>query len=284
MFKVVKDLKGGYTSQVQLVEYEGKQYVLRTATIEEVKNEKFFHELLKKNNIPSLQVFDEFDVADNQIVLEYIKDSPTLEEYVECGGNLEIGKKVIEKWGRELRKIHNIEFDQIEYIKEDKQYSVSWEQFIENEITYGLERQKIRNTNLSNSFLENITGFLEQLKSMQPAKLCLVHCDPHENNVLLRGDDLIFFDKGSDVISSDALFDLIIVVFEFIGAIDGFEDLGDPCDREYLQAFIKGYGYDFTQDALRFDLFLVLRAFTRHPNPFTPFLDTIMIRVLQKYT
>lgn len=284
MFKKVKDLQGGYTSHVELVTYNEELYVLRTATIEEVRNERFFHQQLAKHNIPTLAVYDVDGLSKNQILLEYVPDSPTLEDYVNCDTDIQKSCLLIEHWGNLMAHVHSIRFDQIMYIKEEQDLFVSWGEFIDNEISYGLERQRIRQTGLSKEFLTKIINFLQPLKDLIPKDYSLVHCDPHENNILIRGNDLVLFDKGSDVVSSDPLFDIIVVAIEFIGAFDDFEDLGNSCDSAYWQAFLKGYGPQIIDDTFRFDLFFVLRCLTRHPNPFTPYLDQVMLRIIDKYT
>lgn len=286
--KVIKQLPGAFKSKIELVEIKGVQYVLRTTTKEEVANEKYWQQQLRQNSLPALSIYENLNLKENQLLLEYIQDSPTLQQYITCGINVNesVNSELIKEWGTQLAKIHAIQSNEIFYIKAGgKKEIVSWSNFIDNEIAYGIWRQKDRKTNLTKNEITKAVELIKGLKKSDPGIYSLIHCDLHINNVLIRNinkpnQELVFFDKGADVGVCHPLFDLIIVMFEFIGAFpdyQGFTDVTD-CDSNYYNAFLSGYGFDngLPYDKDFINSFILMRCLTCHPNTFTPYLGDIM--------
>lgn len=86
----------------------------------------------------------------------------------------------------------------------------------------------------------------------------------HQNNVLLpiQGTDVYLIDKGSAIIAGDPLYNLALVAMN----LPGFFVCGDRGDEAFFQAFIEGYGVNFTSDRRRFDGYVLLRSLERWPN------------------
>lgn len=279
MFKKLQDLHGGEISQVELVEFESKKYVLRTSNISDILNERFFQAELAKNNLAHLTIFNNEALQENQLLLEYIDGSPTLEKHILCDNNSACNTDYIIEWGRQMKKVHEITYRNVFIIDEHGQHDLTWEEAIDREISYGLARQEEKDSGVASETLIKIGQKIENLKNYKPKIFSLLHCDPHENNVLLRGKDLIFFDKQSDFVSGDPLFDLAVIAQAFIGGVAGFEDLGQSCDAKNLEYFIEGYGDDFRTHQY-FNEFLLMRSLTRHPNPVRKNLGEIMKRLI----
>lgn len=279
MFKIIKELPGAFTSKVELVEIDSKKFVLRTANEEEVLNEKYFQQELVKNDLPHLKLYENSELAENQLLLEYIEGSPTLSQDIVCDIQENGSNEKIIKWGRQLRKIHDIFYDDVLFLNENGFKKLSWEECVDHETSYGRLRQKQKENGLDSNIVEQVIEKINRLKEYKPKQLCLIHCDPHENNILLRGDDFVFFDKGSEFISGDPLFDTAVIALGFIGGVKGFEEFGDTCHKENLDLFIEGYGIDFREHPY-FIEFLLIRCLTRYPNSFTPYLGEI----LKKFT
>ena len=275
--KKIKDLPGS-VSKVELVEIDGHKYVLRTAHEAEIINEREFQKVLHENQLPSLKIFDYTEVKNNQLLLEYINDSPTLEKYIACQLDPQIENSILVQWGKELARIHAIIYDDIFSLDENGKQMYQWQDVIDHEIEYGQSRQKNREGGAEKVLVERVIQNILKLKEYQPNNFSLIHCDPHENNVLLRDDELVFFDKGSEFFSGDPLFDTAVIAMSFIGGVKGLEDFGSECDKKNLEAFIEGYGNDFRKHPF-FTEFLLMRCLTRHPNPFTPYLGKVMSRL-----
>ncbi len=274
--KIIKELPGAYSSKVELVEIEEEYYVLKTATPEEITNEMFFNKTLKNNGLPVLKIIDNVELANNQLLMEYIPGSPELENFPTPENYI--------RWGEVAKKLHSITSPKPYKVDEEgRQIKLNWSDFIEEEIKAALLRQKERNTNLDDQFIKDVVQFVRPLADVKNDNFSLVHGDLHSNNILITTRGAILFDKGSDIMYGDPLYDLAQVGISFqIGLHLEHEKRYKP---ELLAAFIKGYGGDFTQpDEKLFARYITLRALRNHPNIFEPFLVELMRANLLKYS
>ena len=260
---IVKTLAGARSSKVELVEIDQKQYVLKTAEIDEIKNEKEFYRLLSEHAIPTLHIYEAEDVKENQLLLEYVEGSPTLGRHMTY--------ELVEAWGGVVRQMHDITYTSAANMSTLNVEEMNWQEFLED-----ILKKSEKKTSLPQHLVQNIKQKLLSLFTMKPTSYALLHADLHTNNVLIRGNELCLFDKGSDVFYGDPLYDLAIIGIEF--PHETFITVDDPehfKDREYLDRFIAGYGRDFTKDPA-FELYVLLRAFERFPNPFEKYLKETM--------
>ena len=85
----------------------------------------------------------------------------------------------------------------------------SWPELVERLIERGLT--KARASDLPAALLEIAAARLGELRDFTPDTFVLVHGDLHANNVLLRGDDAILFDRASRYWSGPAVFDVALI-------------------------------------------------------------------------
>lgn len=100
--KIIKKLEGSYSSAVELVDINDKEYILKTAEADDIQNEKEFYKVLNTHSLPTLASPYNLQLKPNQILLEYVKDSPTL------GRNLSV--ELCREWGVLMKKVHSIYF------------------------------------------------------------------------------------------------------------------------------------------------------------------------------
>lgn len=264
--KIIKQLEGAYLSKVELVEIEGKNFVLKTAEKEDIDNEKNFFSLLAMHHFPTLQVLESPDLLPNQILLEYVPGSPTL------GKNL--SPESCREWGILMKNIHSIQSSKPAIFKNGLVEYIQWEDFIISTLEKGRQRVKEKNSDLSPQTVESICAIIQKFLPSSITSYSLLHGDPHSSNIFVRNGKLIIFDKDPQVLYGDPFFDLAVIAIEF------------PHEKEkvFLDAFMEGYGKDFFEERREaLDASILLRAFTRYPNPFELYLKETIESLLKKY-
>lgn len=271
--KIIKKLEGSYSSVVELVDIEGEEYVLKTAQTDDIENEKEFYKVLNTHSLPTLASPYNLQLKPNQILLEYIKDSPRL------GRNPSV--ELCREWGALMNKVHSIYFAEAAQFVGGSLQTIGWNDFISSEIKAAEERAKIKDSGLA---IARIKRTLQPLLEEKPGNFSLLHADCHSNNVLIKDKELYLFDKSSEIFYGDRLYDLALIALEFPnGLYIETDDIEHADDALYLKAFIEGYGYDFTQEQSKLDLYVLLRAFVRYPNPFELYLKNVIDKLGIKY-
>jgi Ser/Thr protein kinase RdoA (MazF antagonist) len=269
MIRVLRSFKNAYSSQVELVEIDGKEFVLKTAELEEIQNEKYFHEVLRANRLPSLRFFDNPELKPDQILLEYIEGTPILnetpEDYV--------------RYGEATKRMHAVHFPECFRITETgAKEVVEWNTLLKREMYRSIERQRAKKTDLSEEFIAKIVDYVEPRLSIVPENFSLIHCDLHLGNTMLKGNDVLIYDKGSEVFSGHWLYDLAILLTHHPNGTYIETDYSyNQNDKVLVNSFIQGYGEDFITDRKEtLDLYMVLKSLSRYPNPFEIHLREIM--------
>lgn len=267
--KIIRPLSGSSSSAVSLVAIDNHEYVLKTADIVEIENEHEFNRHLHLHNIPTLETFQNSNLQSNQILLEYIPDSPTL------GGHLTPQRCY--QWGVLMSQLHAIQAPHASYF-DSALHTIPWSDFISNEIHARYKKDKPAKIPQ-----ELLLQIIAPLISQKHDSYSLLHGDCHSNNVLIRNNDLVLFDKASEILFGDPAYDLAIIALEFPNDRYAILDAtGHTQDSIHLHAFIQGYGRDFTQDP-HFDLYVLLRAIIREPNSFQPHLSSIIDELVKKF-
>lgn len=264
--KIIQQLEDSYLSKVELVEIDGKNFVLKTADKEDIENEKNFFSLLSAHNLPTLQIFQSADLFANQILLEYIPGSPTL------GKNLSV--EMCKKWGSLMKNIHSIQSSHPAIFKNGSVEYIEWEDCIIANLEKGRQRVKEKKSDLTPQMVESLCLIIKKFIPLKLPFFSLLHGDPHSQNILLRNKELFIFDKDPQIFYGDPLFDLAVIAIEF------------PHEKNkiFLDAFAQGYGQDvFNEKGEILDAYILLRGFTRYPNPFELDLKEMMEEIIKKY-
>jgi Ser/Thr protein kinase RdoA (MazF antagonist) len=153
-----------------------------------------------------------------------------------------------------------------------------WPAFLQTAIDRAMDAGA--QTDLAAPLLSRIGERLETLASYRPNGFVLAHGDLHLNNALVRGDEIVLFDKAASAWLAPPMFDLCLIYSEaFPGARYGVARGGD---HERLAAFQSGYGPLDAEDARWIDHFVLLRSLTRYPSPFVPELGDIIEAALAR--
>lgn len=275
--RYIRTLSRSDDSQVDLIEEGGKQYVLKTADVEDVVNEKRFFVLMQAAGMPTLALADFPFLQPNQLALEYVVDSPTL--------GLHLTPELCTTWGQRVRQLHTITAAQPARLTATGQLqTVDWKEFIQSQIERGIARkQEAIHANPSLE-TDNIVRALQPLLAYTPPVSTLIHGDLHPNNVLMRNRDLVLYDKNSVILYGDPLYDLAIVFLNFPNG--RYIHITDPAyskDEEFLLAFQDGYGHLTAAELTLIDRYVILRACNRHPNPYEVHNVQIMTQLTQQY-
>ena len=259
--KTHKDL---HSSTARLEKRGKKTFVVKTLTPTELHNELFFYFELKRAKLSKLETFAE----NGELFVEYKDKAKTLSE--------KASPKAYEAFGAFMRQVHSINFlTPLIIDQRGKEKATTWSKVIDRCLEEG-EKGK----GFSASTIKKAKDVI--LKSgvkiyNHPA--ALLHCDIHQNNVLLD-KGLTLIDAGSAVAAGDPLYDLALLTIVLPGSVY----LKKKKDQQYLAAFIKGYGMDFTKDRQRFDAYVLLRCLERWPNAFEKEIPKIVEVILSGAT
>ena len=259
--KVLKKFNS-YSSHVELIELEGKEYILKTVDKEEAVNEQLFLMELSKNKLPSLEIFNNPVLKDNQLLLEYIPGSEKIDF-----NNAE----QVKQWGEAAKRMHDIKFDKAFRITDngEKEYLV-WNDFLRKHIEHSSTSRMDGRSDLSNEQLLHIKEYVEERLNFDEQSYSLLHGDMHDGNTLKRENEIIIYDKNSEIFAGHYLYDLAIVATMYPNGVYIHTD--DPeykSDAEMLNAFMEGYGENFIETQKEnLDLYMLIRNLDRYPNPF----------------
>ena len=264
IMKIIKELPGSYASKVELVEIDGKQYVLKTWNAEESENEKLFLKTLAEHGLSSLKVVENPELTPNQILLEYIESSPKLpktpDNYI--------------KFGQIIRKMHDIKYTECFKINEHGEREIiEWNDFLKNQLKLGIERQRKEKTDIDEELLTAIESFVNKHLPIKKSEFSLLHADLHVGNLLIKNNDLVIYDKSSEIFSGDAIYDFATLLTHYPnGTYIKTDNPDNQKDKEVMNNFIKGYSFDFlTNDREIFDVYFIIKALLRYPSPWEPY-------------
>jgi thiamine kinase-like enzyme len=258
--KIIRELPGSYGSKVELVEIDGKQYVLKTWKVEESENEKLFLKTLEENNLPFLGVINNSELKSNQILLEYIEGSPKLPKGIEN----------FIKFGEIIRKMHDIKYNDSFIINEHGEKEViEWSDFLKNALKRGLKKQRDEKTDLSEELLIAIESFVNNHLPIKKSEFSLLHADLHLGNLLIKNGGLVVYDKNPEIFSGDAIYDFATLLTHYPnGTYIQTDNPNNLHDKEVMDTLIKGYGFDFLKDDREnFDIYFIIKALLRYPSP-----------------
>lgn len=276
--KNLKMLKNfdAYSSTVELVDIDGKEFVLKTVDEEEAWNEKRFLQTMKDHGLPTLEMFDALGLKDNQILLEYVPGSKNIEWQ---------DVRQVEQWGGAVRQMHNIKFESaLRITSENKEQQVDWNDYLRGMVNQAVDSRLGGKTEMSDELLEQIRAFvISRLPSVSNA-FSLLHGDLHDGNTLVKDGKVIIYDKSSEIFAGDPMYDTAIIMTHFpngVYVMTGKES--NARDRELLEAFMKGYGEDFIKTQKeRLDFYTVIRCLDRYPNPFEIFNKEIIGNIIKR--
>jgi len=269
--EILHPLSGSHSSQVDLVRIGQTFWVRKTALPQEIANERAFVHAISKAGLIALQENTEEVLPPNQILLEYVQGSPVLGDH--------LTEQTAYAWGKMTRAMHAVKFAEATTMDVDgTKHTLDWGSFLEGLLRYGVKRQKKSEALVPTSLLTDMEKLLQTLVEQTPCEFSLLHGDYHSNNVLIRGEQLIPFDKASDVFSGDALYDLGFVLLDFL---ESFVTTQDPKELMMYDAFCTGYGGLSEEQGRRIEQYARLLAFVRFPSPFQPNLLEV-IRYLEE--
>ncbi|MDP3853042.1 phosphotransferase enzyme family protein [Phenylobacterium sp.] len=267
-FEVLGPLSGGGGgATVELVRAAGRLWVLKQHRPREAAAERRFHQILRQNGIPSLHLEDWPGLGSDQLLLEYVQGSPTI------GGSP--SPALCRRWGAAVSALHWIRSDSFKVLDEQGDaVPAIWREFIAARIREAIDRHHSIGTDLPQSLLDKAEHRLASLLSLDPDSFVLTHGDLHLNNALVRGGEIVLFDKPADVWVAPVVFDLCLVFSEaFPGARYGADR---PGDGDRLSAFLDGYGEFPSEQSRWLEHFVLLRSLSRYPSPFVPELRSII--------
>ena len=266
--KFIKKFKGAKNAEVNLVEIEGKLWVHKKEDAKSSLNEIAFYKELKKNKLPSLQIFEDLDLPEDEIVVEYIESSPPVSDTIED----------YELWGKTLKQLHGIKYPTATVLRDDGFINLDVDSEYSKEISKAKEII-VEGKYFSDGQSEQIAKYLTERLSKLELSYCLVHGDMHSANVLKRGNELVLFDKSPSQWSFTPLIDLAIVMLEVPNGYLVSTNLPEyQNDTALREAFLKGYG-DVDLEEVR--VFAQLEAVKRINNSHEPLNPEVVKTILK---
>jgi thiamine kinase-like enzyme len=260
---------GGGSASIELVAVGDETLALKRQSPRHAMAERLFQQALRQAGLPSLRIVDHPELGPDEILLEYVEGSTTV------GRALSLPS--IERWAAALGKLHAVRSSRFVELGNASQLAeTNWSDFLKRVVRTGLARQRQRKDGLDTAILDRIEAVLSSLDTFEPKNFALAHGDLHLNNALIRGDEIVLFDKAPDVWVAPAVFDLAVVYSEaFPGARYG-KSAARASDHDRLAAFIFGYDSLPVDETIWLDHFVLVRSLSRYPNPFVPDLLSII--------
>lgn len=266
---------GGGGATIDLVEIGDHPFVLKRQTARHVGAERLFQRTLADANLPSLKVIDHPRLRPDEILLEYVEASETV------GRSLSLG--LCERWGAAIAGLHAIRPGGFMELNEAASpIAASWPEFLRQTLRDGLARQRGRQDGLPSPLLDRIEMGLTALLSFHPDAFAVVHGDLHMNNALIRGDEIVLFDKAPGLWTAPQVFDIALVFTEAFPGARYLDSEARKGDAARLAAFMSGYGGLPSAQTAWIDHFALLRSLRRYPSPFVPDMLTTLEAALDR--
>ena len=266
--KVVRKLDVEADSTIEVVEVVGMELILKTCDVQDVAMETRFVELLAKHGIPHLELFQDTDLKPNQLLMEYAPGSLTV--------GLHPTSEWYKKWGRVTRLMHNVSSSRgVEILPDGSEKDVTWHEYIERCLRECGDRH-LKRVTLSAELVEKTSSIIRGwLYLHHDVDYRLIHGDLHANSAMIRGNEVVLFDKGSTMLYGNRFYDLAVAVLDRYG--------GDDPDN-LTNAFVEGYGAsDINANLVELEHWLLMRCFERHPNRFEPHIEEVLNSLVSKY-
>ena len=248
-------LNKAYSSHIRFERRNDGDVVIKSVGAQAIFGEINFHREMKNHGLPAM----EGKIEKGELVLNFIPDAQTL-------GDCETPEN-FKKFGQAVRAMHEISFSAPSHFNENgARVKITWNEFIQQTIEFGLKKQRERN-GFTEEESRQIVFAINSHQFEEPKIISLLHGDLHPNNVLFVNDQTILFDTADWIASGNKLYDLALVALD--------------AKSENLQAFIKGYGEDFTKNKNELNAYLLLRALERHPNKFETYIPQTVEKILQ---
>jgi Ser/Thr protein kinase RdoA (MazF antagonist) len=263
-------------ASVKLVSIEDRKYVLKTDSLREIAAQRFFNHQLAKHHLPSLEVHAHAKLQPNQLLLEYVVDSPTL-------GN-DLTEERCRSWGSLVAKMHQVTSSEFMILDgHGEQEVATWQSYIQDYIANTVAYHRNLPRSLGDELTTKIEAILQQLTTYQPSMYSLTHGDLHVHNVLIKDNTLVLFDKLADFLVAPAAFDLGVVYSEGFGGA-AYPELGFSTTQQqkFFNAFQEGYGALPAEPEKWLDYFTLLRAFYRWPNRWAPHSGEVIRLLVEK--
>lgn len=271
--KFIKKIQGGSSDNIKLVEINKQKFILKTTTPDEIISEKTFQKTLKKEGIPHLEFYENPNLNKNQILLEYIPNSPSL------ANNFSVEN--FKNLGLILKNIHQIQYSKsFKYNLKGDKTDYTWQEYLQSKIDKAWQRSSSnQNYGFSQSELKKINIHLEKTLSIKLSRPSLIHGDLHTNNILIRqtsqNSDLILFDKNPLTFNGDPLMDIAILLLD-IPHQTIIPGSSSKEDRPFLKALEETYSPNLLQKQNLIS-YLILMAFSRLHSPYaTNYKDIIL--------
>lgn len=262
-------LDRAYSSQLHIEHRQSGDVVIKIAPERERKNEIFFHEEMKKHHFDYFEMTEE----DNHLVIEYIDDAETLQDIK--------SKENYRRFGEAVKNIHSIKAEHPSYMDQSgDEIGIDWTDFVLSRLNLAKSKQQLPG-GFDQKTVDEITASISKSELLSPDSIVLLHGDLHVNNVIFKNDRVVVFDKADQILFGEPMYDLALIVINLSGAVYGTGQKIES-DKQFLRAFIEGYGTDFTTDMRKLDVYVLLRALERWPNPFEKNIPAIVAAILNK--
>jgi len=266
---------GGGGASIDLVTVDGEMRVLKRQSPRHAMAERLFQQALRQAGLPNLRTFDHPDLGPDQVLLEYVDGSATV------GRALSL--QSIERYGTAIGRLHSVKSPRfVELNGEGHVIEANWPAFLKRAVATGVARQRQTSGGLETSLLDRVEAVLASLEVFEPECFALAHGDLHLNNALVRGDEVVLFDKAPDVWVAPPVFDLAVIYSEAFPGVRYVASEVRKSDRERHAAFLSGYGPMLERDMAWLDHFVLVRSLRRYPNPFVPDLLTTIVAALSR--
>lgn len=86
---------------------------------------------------------------------------------------------------------------------------------------------------------------------------------------MIKNNGLVVYDKNPEIFSGDGIYDFVTLLTHYPnGTYVQTDNPDNRQDKEVMNNFIKGYGFDFlTRDRENFDIYFIIKALLRYPSP-----------------
>jgi|GEM_PF-4577216 len=254
-FKSIEKINLGADSHLELVEVEGRKYVLKTYiahggenAITKRNREFYYHKELEKIGLNHFKFHFLDFIQSNQLCFEYLENFHTFDT---INDSKEFGK--LSKYVQDLWEISKIE--KTKFVEEKDCKHASIEDYF-NYLKIDVLRCK---TDPKYAVLAN--KFIDELKQVT-TYLTLLHSDFHEHNIGLVDREILFFDGGNySYLYGHKYHDISrILMYYPEGVIFDNQEISPR-----IKSFVDGFKFDYK--SVEFQKFCYLQSLIMYNNP-----------------